>query len=269
MAEIAALRREVHGMATSIASYDGTEDFKTWLFDFESLASHQGLEEDIAKARLLSINLTGEAKKRFHALKPEQKRNYEEIKTCLRNAFRLTKGAKQKLKVKFYQRKQQPYETLKDFVLQAEEASMKLGLEQEDIIETIKINACPAARRALIGHDFATVTDLLQSPFMEEEYEENDLSQPAVQAIMAEIKKLQVQQVRFVDTRTQDREHSQSRECSQSRDRSDSRRPKYKKDPGPGLIQITKKLILSWCKNGHFWMFLRSTTMSRFLATKT
>ena len=26
---------------------------------------------------------------------------------------------------------------LKDFVLQAEEASMKLGLEQEDIIETI------------------------------------------------------------------------------------------------------------------------------------
>ena len=176
MAEITALRHEVRGMATSIASYDGTEDFETWLFDFESLASHQGLEEDIAKARLLLFNLTGEAKKRFHALKPEQKRNYEEIKTCLRNAFKLTKGAKQKLKVKFNQRKQQPYETLKDFVLQAEEASMKLGLKQEDIIETIKNNACPAARRALIGHDFATVTDLLQSPFVEEEYEENDLS---------------------------------------------------------------------------------------------
>ena len=83
----------------------------------------------------------------------------------------------------------------------------------------LKNNACPAARRALIGHDFATVTDLLQSPFVEEEYEENDLSQPAVQAIMAEIKKLQIQQVRFVDTRTQDRERSHSRERSQSHDR--------------------------------------------------
>ena len=101
MAEIAALRREVHGMATSITSYDGSEDFETWLFDFESLAAHQGLEEEIAKARLLSFNLTGEAKKHFHALKPEQKRNCEEIKICLRNAFKLTKGAKQKLKLNF------------------------------------------------------------------------------------------------------------------------------------------------------------------------
>ena len=66
MGEIACLRCEVRVMATSIDSFDSTGDLETWLFDFESLATHQGLEEDIAKARLLSFNLTGEAKRRFN-----------------------------------------------------------------------------------------------------------------------------------------------------------------------------------------------------------
>ena len=115
MAEIATLRHEVCGMATSIGSYDGSNDFETWLFDFESLAAHQGLEGDIAKARLLSFNLTGEAKKRFHALKPEQKTNYEEIKTCLRNAFKLTEGLNRNLKLNFIKgssSRMKRYETL-------------------------------------------------------------------------------------------------------------------------------------------------------------
>ena len=174
MGEIAALRCEVRGMATSIGSFDGTGDLETWLFDFESLAAHQGPEEDVAKARLLSFNLTGEAKRRFHALAPEKRTDYNAIKTCLRNTFKLTKGAKQKLKVKSYQQKHQPFESLRDFILQAEEVSSKLGLEQEDIIETIKNNTRPAARRALLGHEFASVTELPQSPFVEEEYEDND-----------------------------------------------------------------------------------------------
>ena len=255
MGEIAALRREVRGMATAIDSFDGTGDLETWLFDFESLAAHQGLEEDVAKARLLSFNLTGEAKRRFHALAPEQRTDYNAIKTCLRNTFKLTKGAKQKLKVKFYQRKQQPFESLRDFILQAEEVSSKLGLEQEDIIETIKNNARPAARRALLGHEFASVTELLQSPFVEEEYEDNDLSQPAVQAIMAEIKKLQVQQVRFAESKTQDRE--QSRQRSQSRDRSDRNGRKNYQQRGskpwfnPSHQEACGKCGIVFCRGDH------------------
>ena len=238
MGEIAALRQQVRDMGASIDKYDGTTNVQKWFFELENLAAHQGLNENAENARLLSFYVTGEAKRWFHKLNDEQKASYEAIKTNLTNWFSTSRDC-QRLKRQFYQRKQLAYESLRDYILQADAASLHLGLDEEDVVSTIIDNARPAARRALLGHNFATVEDLLKSQLIHEDFEDGDLSTPAVQAIMAEIKKLSIQkdqaQVRFVEkqqSRSYHKDSDRSREHSRnkSRDRSKSgerRRPWY------------------------------------------
>ena len=192
-------------MGASIDKYDGTTNMQECFFEFENLVSHQGLNESAEKARLLSFYITGEAKRRFHKLSDEQKASYEAIKTNLTNWFSTSRGDRQRLKRQFYQRKQLAYESLRDYIMQADAASTHLGLDEEDEVSTITDNARPAARRALLGHNFATVENLLKLQLIHEDFEDGDLSTPAVQAIMAEIKKLSVHkdqaQVHFMEKR--------------------------------------------------------------------
>ena len=265
MAEIAALRQQVRGMGASIDKYDGTTNVEEWFFEFENLAAHQGLNENAEKARLLSFNITGEAKRRFHKLNNEQKASYETIKTNFTNWFSTSRGDRQRLKRQFYQRKQLAYESLRDFILQADAASTHLGLDEEDVLSTIIDNARPAARRALLGHNFATVEDLLKSQLIHEDFEEGDLSAPAVQAIMAEIKKLSIQkdqaQVRFVEKRqsmtyhkNSDRSREHSRDKSKDRSKSgERRRPWY----NPGHPEACSKCGIVYCK-GDFRCYARN-----------
>ena len=187
-----AILRQLRGMALSIDRFDGTSDIEDWLFDFELLAKVTGYNSDEDKARFLPFHLSGEAKRRYHDLSVTDKGKYSTIKGMLLEVYTPTTWERGMAKRAFYSRKQGQYETLKDYIAQAEVQSYKLGIPQDEAVAVVIHNARPTIRRLLKVGNYASLRELARSPLTLENFED-DLTLPELQVMVAELKEIQHQ----------------------------------------------------------------------------
>ena len=189
------------------------------------------------KARFLVFHLAGDAKVFYHGLSQQEKADYDTLKQKLQENFLPTASDIQAAKLAFYTRKQGPYESLRDFVHQAEIAARQLGLMPADQVNAIISNCRPAIRCLVRAQTFVSLKELSKFPLTQEDFEE-ELHHPTLQAIMDKLDTFQhtqerPQTVKFAVAVTdvpQQRDYHQSRhhnrEYPQQRQRSRSR-PKY------------------------------------------
>ena len=78
--EIAALQRQLKGMALAIPKFDGQEDFDEWLIDFELLADELGKTTDADKANI-PFQLAGDARLKYKTLSLEEGKSFQAIKS--------------------------------------------------------------------------------------------------------------------------------------------------------------------------------------------
>ena len=251
--DIASLQRQIKGMAMGIEKYTGhsaSVPINDWLEDFELLALDQGRQTNEEKARFLAFHLAGDAKVFYHGLSQQEKADYNTLKQKLQENFLPMASDIQAAKLAFYTRKQGPYESLRDFVHQAEIAARQLGLTPADQVNAVISNCRPAIRRLLRALTFASLKELSKS-LIQEDFEE-ELNHPTLQAIMDMLDTFQQTQerpqtVKFAVAATdvlQQRDYRQSRhhnrEYPQQRERS-RLRPKY--DPKDDNIVVVTKFI--------------------------
>ena len=171
----------------------------------------------------------------------------------------------------FYNRKQGPYESLTDFIKNAQRQTRHLGMAQEDLVAVVISNSRPAVRRLLRTHNFRTLKEMSKSQLVLEDFEE-DLNHPALQAIMSKLDAVQLaqerqQKVQFAaaaeperQSRQPDRRatnYSRSSSRNQSRGRYD---PKHKDSCGRcGTVGCksdskcyARDKVCHWCdRKGH------------------
>ena len=218
--DIAALQRQIKDMAMGIEKYTGhsaSVPINDWLEDFKLLAVDQGRQTNEEKAHFLAFHLAMDTKVFYHGLS-QQKADYDTLKQKLQAKFLPTASDIQAAKLAFYTRKQGPYESLRDFVHQAEIAARQLGLTPADQVNAVISNCRPAIRRLLRAQTFASLKELSKSPLTQEDFEE-ELHHPTLQAIMDKLDTFQQTQerpqtVKFAVTATdvpQQRDYRQSR----------------------------------------------------------
>ena len=77
----------------------------------------------------------------------------------------------------------------------AQRQTHHLGMAQKDLVAVTISNSRPAVRRLLRAHNFKNLKELSKSQLVLEDFEE-DLNQPALQAIMSKLDAVQLAQER-------------------------------------------------------------------------
>ena len=261
--QIAALQRQLKGMALAIPKFDGQEDFNEWLIDFELLADELGKTTDAEKAKFIPFQLAGDARLKYKTLSPEDRASFQAIKNLLAETYAPTQHDLQTAKLAFYNRKQGQFENLRDFIAAAEKSTRNLKLPDAEVVAVVVNNCRPPIRRLLRTAQFNSFRELSKSSVINEDYED-DTANPALNAIMAELKDMRAERdsrqraVHFQPHSAMATDHRPRSLTPHNRDRHPqrSRSRGFPNTTQPPTLQgKARNRILSYRQNWYFYVF--------------
>ena len=223
----ARLSRQMKNLSLSPDKFTGSSDVEEWFDIFDIIAAETGRTEDADKLALLVLSLAEEALETYMSLPSADRKVYATVRQELIDTFGLSDADKHEAKMLVYSRKQKLLENLRDYVKAMQALSKSTSLTEKEKVQIIVRNARPVVRRALLPLKLTTVKEILNCPFINEDFDDS----PMVN-VTAPVPQQPAKQVTFKTTHCEGCQcgahdnRSRSRDRSSSRDRGRSPKPR-------------------------------------------
>ena len=168
LGELARGIRMMKNLSHTLTPYDGKDNYKHWIEDFDRYVDTAGLKEDKEKLGMLILHLKGSAKSWFRTQKDNIKAGYSELRQALKDKFEKTEFQKLTCKSELYQLKQKDDENFQDFVLRIQQKAAGLNLQESDIVAVCLQGAKTALQPFLVMAEPKSIDTLLKLPVVAE-----------------------------------------------------------------------------------------------------